>query len=516
MGWLEGLFHGIQATLFAQQMAARAQLEEMRQRGLPPGGEGRPPARHLPVDPRTGERSHRAPDAATAGSESRRCSSSTACGQARGTWREVLHPPAHPHRVLDARRRGPGRRPGRRGGRPTVSRRSGSPTTATCTGSSTSTRRAGTQGITPIIGTEAYMAGESRHERPVRRGRSTTPAATSTAGEKLYYHLTLLAETTEGYRNLMKLSSAAYLEGYYYKPRVDWELLERYHDGAHRHHRLPRRGRAPGPAAGTTWTRPTTLAGRLQDIFGRDNLFVELQDHGLRRAAPDQPAADRDRPAHRGAAAGHQRQPLHPPRGRRGPRRPAVRADRVADRRPEPVQVRGRRALPEVGGRDAPPVPRAARGVRQHAAGSPSGPTSRSSSASRSCPSSPCPRASRDARAAYLRHLTFDGAPSSATAAPVPAEVVERLDYELGVIADMGFSAYFLVVWDLIRYARDAGHPGGPGPGLGGRAAAWPTACASSTSTRSATTCSSSASSTRAASRCPTSTWTSTSATAAR
>ncbi len=111
----------------------------------------------------------------------------------------------------------------------------------------------------------------------------------------------------------------------------------------------------------------TEKAARLQDIFGRDNLFVELQDHGLGRAAPHQPPAARDRPPHRGAAARHQRQPLHPPRGRRRPRRPAVRADGQHHRRPEPLQVRRRRALPEVGGRDAAPVRRGARGVRQHA-----------------------------------------------------------------------------------------------------------------------------------------------------
>src|SRR5207237_9767542 len=84
------------------------------------------------------------------------------------------------------------------------------------------------QGLTPVIGTEAYMAGDSRHERPVRRGRLDDGGGESGEGEKLYYHLTLLAETTPGYRNLMKLSSAAYLEGYYYKPRLDWELLERH------------------------------------------------------------------------------------------------------------------------------------------------------------------------------------------------------------------------------------------------------------------------------------------------
>src|ERR1700738_100578 len=86
-------------------------------------------------------------------------------------------------------------------------------------------------GVKPIIGTEAYMAAESRLERPARRGRMDDGGGDGAEGEKLYYHLTLLAETTAGYRNLMKLSSAAYLEGYYYKPRVDWELLEHHHTG---------------------------------------------------------------------------------------------------------------------------------------------------------------------------------------------------------------------------------------------------------------------------------------------
>jgi DNA polymerase III alpha subunit len=118
------------------------------------------------------------------------------------------------------------------------------------------------KGINPVIGTEAYMAGESRHERPVRRGKVDDTGGDVEGGEKLYYHLTLLAETTQGYRNLMKLSSAAYLEGYYYKPRVDWELLERHQPRSHRHHRLPRAGwccRRCWPA--TTRRRSNSLAG---------------------------------------------------------------------------------------------------------------------------------------------------------------------------------------------------------------------------------------------------------------
>ncbi len=136
------------------------------------------------------------------------------------------------------------------------------------------------RGITPVIGTEAYMAGESRHERPVRRGKVDDTGGDVEGGQKLYYHLTLLAETVTGYRNLLKLSSAAYLEGYYYKPRLDWELLGQYSEGL-----IATTGCLGGVVlqallAGDA-AEAERRAARLQDIFGRDNLFVELQDHGI-------------------------------------------------------------------------------------------------------------------------------------------------------------------------------------------------------------------------------------------
>ena len=105
------------------------------------------------------------------------------------------------------------------------------------------------QGIKPVLGSELYMAHESRHERPSRRGRLDDTGGDAEGGTKLYYHLTALAETNAGYKNLIQLASRAFLEGYYYKPRVDWELLAGPQRGPHRHHRLPRRPRAPAPAA---------------------------------------------------------------------------------------------------------------------------------------------------------------------------------------------------------------------------------------------------------------------------
>ncbi|MBU6316953.1 MAG: PHP domain-containing protein, partial [Acidobacteria bacterium] len=136
------------------------------------------------------------------------------------------------------------------------------------------------QGVKPVIGTEAYMAYESRTERPARRGRVDDSGGDTEGGKKLYYHLTLLAENDQGYRNLIQLASLAFLEGYYYKPRMDWELLEKYHHGL-----IATTGCLGGHVLQALLQGDEKgaleKAGRLQEIFGRDNLFVELQDHGL-------------------------------------------------------------------------------------------------------------------------------------------------------------------------------------------------------------------------------------------
>src|SRR5262245_54705459 len=87
------------------------------------------------------------------------------------------------------------------------------------------------QGIKPILGTEAYMAHDSRHERPAWGGRVAASGGVAGGGQKLYYHLTLLAESNVGYRNLIQLASRAFMEGYYYKPRVDWETLADHSEG---------------------------------------------------------------------------------------------------------------------------------------------------------------------------------------------------------------------------------------------------------------------------------------------
>src|SRR5262249_54429526 len=103
------------------------------------------------------------------------------------------------------------------------------------------------------------------------------------------YHLTLLALNGAGYRNLIKVSSSAYLDGFFYKPRADFELLERHHDG------LVATSGCLGSAVcqrllKDDFSGALETAARFQDVMGRDNFFIEMQDHGL----ADQPRVNRD------------------------------------------------------------------------------------------------------------------------------------------------------------------------------------------------------------------------------
>ena len=363
VGWLEGLFHGIQATLMAQQMAARQQLEGMRGE-LPQAGRARTRARarlHLGrfstgliFEPRRQRLGVQITSVMLRVASTWLGTRSPRGGPSGG---RLVRPPAPAHRVLDARRRGPGRRRGGGGGgrRPAGDRhhrpRQHVRRPRLLQGVS------GTRsGIKPIIGTEAYMAHDARTERPPRRGRVDDRGGEAEGGKKLYYHLTLAGREQ---RRLQEPHPAA-------QPGLHGGLLlqapgrlgdaRRAQRGRHRHHRLPRRPRAAGAAEPGLRRGAARRPARLQDIFGRDNLFVEIQDHGIPEQHRTNPQLLEIAQQAAGAAARHQRQPLRPPGRRRRPRRPAVRADRVAHERPRPLQVPRRPALPEDRRRDAPPV----------------------------------------------------------------------------------------------------------------------------------------------------------------
>ena len=132
-------------------------------------------------------------------------------------------------------------------------------------------RAARKEGINPIIGCEVYVANGSRFNKEAGQG------------EDRYYHLVLLAENNTGYANLVKIVSKGFVEGFYYKPRVDYEVLREYHEGiialsaclAGEVQRYLARG---------FYEEGKKAALRYQEIFGRDNFFLEIQDHGI----PDQ------------------------------------------------------------------------------------------------------------------------------------------------------------------------------------------------------------------------------------
>ncbi|MBM3800320.1 MAG: DNA polymerase III subunit alpha [Actinobacteria bacterium] len=317
------------------------------------------------------------------------------------------------------------------------------------------------QGIKPIVGTEAYMAGESRFDRPPRRGRLDDTGGDVEGGGKLYYHLTLLAENDLGYRNLIKLSSLAFLEGFYYQPRMDWDLLSRHSEGL-----IATTGCLGGHVLQHLlrgdYDGARSRAARLQEIFGRDNLFVELQDHHLPDQARTNPllmrlAQDLGAPllatndshyVHRHDSAAHDAL-LCVQTGSLMSDPNRFKFDGTEHYLKTADEMRYLfREVPEACDNTLWIAERSDLTIEF---GKPQ------------LPSFPLPNGfTTDAE--YLRHLTLEGA-TQRWGGDLPPSVVERLAYELKVIEDMGFASYFLIVWDLIRHAKERGIRVGPGRG---------------------------------------------------
>ncbi len=317
------------------------------------------------------------------------------------------------------------------------------------------------QGIKPIIGTEAYMAHDHRSERPTRRGGRVDDSGGDTeGGKKLYYHLTLLAENQTGYKNLIQLSSLAFMEGYYYKPRMDWELLEKYSDGL-----IATTGCLGGHVLQSLLNGDEqgalAKAARLQDIFGRDNLFVELQDHGLAAQRETNPklieiakkigapllATNDSHYTHQEDHESHDAL-LCVQTG--ALLSDAKRFKFEGSEHYLKTAAEMRYLFREVPAACDNTLWIAERADLQIEFGKPL------------LPNFPVPEGFDDA--SYLEHLTWEGA-KKRWGDQLPNEAVERLSYELKVINDMGFASYFLITWDLIKHARDAGIRVGPGRG---------------------------------------------------
>src|SRR5205085_9352186 len=135
--------------------------------------------------------------------------------------------------------------------------------------------------VKPIIGCEVYVAKGSRHDRGDKTNGSSGPEkAELEAGMRGTNHLVLRCETPEGYHNLIKLVSAGFLEGFYYKPRIDYEVLAKHGKGLIALSACLR-GAVTEAVAEQKYEQARENAYRLRDIFGKNNFFLEIQDQGI-------------------------------------------------------------------------------------------------------------------------------------------------------------------------------------------------------------------------------------------
>ncbi|MBD5496943.1 MAG: DNA polymerase III subunit alpha [Lachnospiraceae bacterium] len=315
-------------------------------------------------------------------------------------------------------------------------------------------RAAKEAGIKPILGCEVYVAPNSRFDKEL------------TGGEDRYYHLVLLAENDTGYANLMKLVSRGFTEGYYYKPRVDMEILNQFHEGIIALSACLA-GEVQRYIVKGLIDEAEKAALRYRDCFGADNYFLEMQDHGIAEQRivntelmkiskkldiplvvtndvhytykedvdshdillclqTGKKLADEDRMRYEGGQyyvkSEEEMKGLFPYAWEA-----VENTQRIADRCNVEIEF-GVTKLPKY---DVP-----------------EGYDSWS----------------------YLNKLCREGlmeryGDENAPAGDTGQTLAERLAYELGVIRTMGYVDYFLIVWDFINYARENGIPVGPGRG---------------------------------------------------
>ncbi|HJP16940.1 MAG TPA: DNA polymerase III subunit alpha [Acidimicrobiales bacterium] len=315
--------------------------------------------------------------------------------------------------------------------------------------------------VKPILGTEAYMAYESREERPARTGRLDDSGGETSKGKKLYYHLTLLAENQVGYKNLIQVASRAFMEGYYYKPRVDWEVLSDHHEGL-----IATSGCLGGQVLqallADEYDEAKAKAARLQDIFGRENFFIELQDQGLPEQKKTNPRLlqiareieapllatndshytyQEDAESHDALLCVQTNAFMSDPN----------RFKFSGDQHYLKTSQEMRSLFSEIPEACDNTLWIAERANVEIEFGNPQ------------LPDFPIPEAFSDG-SEYLKHLTLEGA-KNRWGERLSDAVADRLTYELEIIKGSGFSSYFLITWDLIRYARERGIRVGPGRG---------------------------------------------------
>ncbi len=302
-------------------------------------------------------------------------------------------------------------------------------------------------GIRPIIGCEVYVAPGSRFEK---EGGNH---------DERYHHLILLAENNTGYENLMKIVSAGFVDGFYYRPRVDREILRRYHEGIICSSACLA-GEVPRHLTRNDYEGAKDVALFYRDLFGEGNYFLELQDHGI----PEQAHVNRllirmsretgiplictndvhytykeDVEAHDIL--------LCIQTGKKVQDEDRMRYEGGQYYLKSEAEMRALfEEVPEALENTEKIAKRCNVEIEFH---------------NRKLPRFAVPEGTK--ADTYLRRLCEEGL--LRRYGEITPALQERLDYELSTIEGMGFVDYFLIVWDFIKYARDHGIPVGPGRG---------------------------------------------------
>ena len=304
-------------------------------------------------------------------------------------------------------------------------------------------------GIKPIIGCEVYTARRSRFQK-------------DSGTDSGYGHLILLAENDTGYHNLIKIVSQAFTEGYYYKPRVDWELLQKYHSGIICCSACLG-GDVPQAILQGDYEEAKKLALKFQEIFGKENYFLELQSNGLEDqikvnqalvrmsqetgiplvATNDVHFIKREDARMQDILMCIQTGKKYADTDRmkfntdevylRSPQEMEALFSTIPEALENTVRIAERCHVEIKFGRPILPNFEIPEGL--------------------SC-------------ADYLRKICYEGAARRYGSA-LTDEIRERIEYELGVITSMGYAEYYLIVWDFIRFAKESGIVVGPGRGSG-------------------------------------------------
>jgi DNA polymerase-3 subunit alpha len=310
-------------------------------------------------------------------------------------------------------------------------------------------------GVKPIIGIEAYLAPGSRFDRT----KVGLGGALDAKGDK-YTHMTILAETDEGYGNLIKLSSLASLEGYYYKPRMDRELLSRYSAG------LIATTGCPSGEVNRLLQQGNYAAARQSmsdyaDIFGRDNFYVELMRHGLE--IERQTLADLIKLSKELGLRTVATNDLHYTRKEDSVAHEVLLCVQTGSTIADPNRfkldadefyLKSAAEMRDVW-RDVPEACDATLEIAERC-------NITIEEDKRLLPQFPVPEG--ETEETWLRKEVIRGLHRRFGAEP-PEEQRRQVDYELGVILQMGFPAYFLIVADLVDYAQRSGIRVGPGRG---------------------------------------------------